>query len=63
MWRSVDRFGCLNGLGLACFVLAIAEGSWTAKGTMRLLWATPLLEYENFFNAEQLDISKCRSAL
>jgi len=38
-------------LGL-CAAVALAE--WTARGTMRLLWATPVMEYEGLFNDEQL---------
>ena len=32
----------------------IATTEWTAKGTMRYLWATPVMEYADLFNEEQL---------
>ena len=32
----------------------MATTEWTAKGTMRYLWATPVMEYADLFNEEQL---------
>ena len=28
----------------------MATTEWTAKGTMRYLWATPVMEYDGLFN-------------
>lgn len=34
---------------------AVVEARWNATGTVRTLWATPVMEYSGLFSDEQLD--------
>ena len=48
---------CGQSLYLKTYVrLLLTEAKWNATGTMRQLWATPVLEYDGLFSNEQLTL-------
>ena len=48
---------CGRSLYLKTYVrLLLTEAKWNATGTMRQLWATPVLEYDGLFSDEQLTL-------